>query len=186
MKRGPNEYGAREIPKHPQYDEIRKVFEFHSICKWVSPTDPSKHRLNDRDDKPGNDHRNIFVHAAPREVVITEPRMKYLAEGIARIVQQFSSQATFDTLFAYGGIIQPPAPLPLSNYLMIKDVILIMKAREKRDISQLLQDDKVWTLYFEPAHVEIARNLYRPTPSFVQEEPDEDDPRNKFLSTLTF
>ena len=103
MKRGPNEYGAREIPKHPQYDEIRKVFEFHSICKWVSPTDPSKHRLNDRDNKQGNDHRNIFVHAAPREVVITEPRMKYLAEGIAWIVQQFSSQATFDTLFVYGG-----------------------------------------------------------------------------------
>ena len=135
IKRGPNEYGAREIPKHPQYDEIRKVFEFHSICIWVAPTDPSNHRSNDRDDKQGNNHRNIFVHTTPQEVVITEPRMKYLAEGIARIVQKFSSQATFDTLFAYGGIIQPQAPLPLSNYLMIKDVILIMKAREKRYIT---------------------------------------------------
>ena len=72
---------------------------------------------------------------------------------------------------------------------MIKDVIQVMKAREriKRQlVTRLLHDNNIWPLYFEEAHIEITRNLSQPDLAFQPEEKITDDPRSKFLSTLDF
>ena len=113
MKRGPNEYGVRLIRRSGLYDDIRKRFEFHNIYKWVSPTNPLTHRPNERGRRHLNDERNIFVHVALRDEVITEEKMKDIGEGIADLIQKFSSLRAFDKFFSYGGVIESWQPLPL-------------------------------------------------------------------------
>ena len=121
-------------------------------------------------------------------MVITSEEMKDMGEGIAWLVQEFSCRGDFDQFFTYGGEIESPDPLPLSNYLMIQDVIHVMKVREKinQNMAQLLQNDDVWPLYFEDAHVKIAHRLSDPVPAFITNEIKEDDVRCKFLASLEF
>ena len=113
MKRGPNEYGVRMIRRSRLYDDIRKRFEFHNIYKWVSPTNPLTHRPNQRGGRHCNNERNIFVHVALRDEVITKEKMKDIGGRIAHLIQKFSSSRASDKFFSYGGVIESWQPLPL-------------------------------------------------------------------------
>ena len=53
-------------------------------------------------------------------------------------------------------------------------------------MSQLLDNNNVWPLYFEDAHVKIACCLSKPVPAFITNEIKGDDTRGKFLASLKF